>query len=450
MRTTGCKSCQRGGVGTFLLGIIFCLMALYYFGSRHGSNPSSPPGASVNPIAFLVNASPSSLRPDGELAELFSFGSNSTDLQRQLKLKEIIGKVVEWRLPVYEVRQSGNEYLIQTSAAPLGDIFSAISASRMVQTFLHVTPRDDSDRRLIESLKTGSFVTVKGVIEDSTMRNLDIRPAILVRETPSNAPSPSVELNKGLPYTSTAGQDTRLATGAETSAEQGERATLVNESRTSAILDEVYGQFDHQKGCWIKREKEGADGYCMTISRIQRVTTSTGIRYYLLTLGHSVDANGKPDGSRNTPGTVDVFVIETGSGLTKIGTSSSFSLGTFGGPPDGWKFVKLGHPDLWGWQSEYTTCSQGYCSGRHIILASNGSEFIDLASNLVSSFGDPSSSTSINTKIEIDYSQKVAKVFPLVLTVTGESGGKKVTPRVLKVPFDEKSRKYVAPMPYLQ
>jgi hypothetical protein len=169
---------QAGGIGTFLLGIIFTLFFLFYFFGSGGAKVTSQRSVQGD-ISVLVNTPPSPLKPDGELAEIFTYGSDHTDLQRQLKLKEILGKIVEWELPVYEVKQSGSGYVIQTSN---GGFFE----KKLVGTFIHITPQDENDRGLVESLKTGSLVTFKGIIEDTTMRNLDIKPAILVKGSSLN------------------------------------------------------------------------------------------------------------------------------------------------------------------------------------------------------------------------------------------------------------------------
>jgi len=140
--------------------------------------PGIPPQAPLSPLEKLELAQPSDLAPTGELAEILSYGSDFTQLQRDLKFKAIRGKVIEWRLPVYEVKQSDDGYLIQTGRSfrddPLGN--------SLVGTFLHVTPRSDDDRQLVERLKTGDVIKVKGVIDDVTIRNLDIKPALLVTE----------------------------------------------------------------------------------------------------------------------------------------------------------------------------------------------------------------------------------------------------------------------------
>lgn len=188
-------SSQIGGIGIFLLGIISTLIFLYFLFSSSGTNVV-PQRSMQDDISALINAPPSPLKPDGELAEIFTIGSDHTDLQRQLKLKEIIGKTVEWHLPVYEVRQSGSAYVVQTSHTLKGDLFG----KKLVGTFIHITPRNESDRRLVEGLKTGSLISFRGTIVGASLRNLDIRPAVLVKGgdslTPPMEPKDGVRTEK--------------------------------------------------------------------------------------------------------------------------------------------------------------------------------------------------------------------------------------------------------------
>jgi hypothetical protein len=156
----------------------------------------------LSPIEQLERMTPAAISPGGDLAEMFSYGNDFTDLQRQLKFAEIKGKVVRWTLPVYEVSQAGDGYRIQTTSRFRG----APSNEQFVGTFLLITPRSEEDRRFVERIKTGDAVTFKGVINDVTLRSLDIRPAFLVKEaavapavavrieTPSTGASASVRL----------------------------------------------------------------------------------------------------------------------------------------------------------------------------------------------------------------------------------------------------------------
>ena len=120
-------------------------------------------------IASLKSASPSSLSPTGDLMAKFKMFSEYTDIQRENAEKEIMGKIVQWTLEVYEVSKSSDYYRIQTSG------------SDAVGTFISLYPQSDDDSSYIESLKTGDTITIKGYISGTTLRNLDIDPAILVK-----------------------------------------------------------------------------------------------------------------------------------------------------------------------------------------------------------------------------------------------------------------------------
>lgn len=139
-------------------------------------------------VDALASAAPSNLNPVGELDRMFSLGSDNTDLQRENKLKEITGQVVQWTLPVYEVSRSGDYYKIQTSSK------SGFGIPGTVGTFVYIYARSDAERALVEGLKTGEMVSFKGKIAGSTMRNLNIKPAILVLpEAAAAAPTPAPE-----------------------------------------------------------------------------------------------------------------------------------------------------------------------------------------------------------------------------------------------------------------
>jgi hypothetical protein len=163
----------------YLIFLCFIVIAVSILLLNIGGNSNNKLPV-LDPLAELEKEVVSDLRPQGELASMFAFGSNNTDLQRDNKLKEIIGKVVQWQLPVYDVKQSGNGYVIQTQTN-LG-----ILEPNIVGTFIYITPRNNQDKKIIEELKTGDIVSFKGRITDSTMRNLDIKPAIFVLSSESD------------------------------------------------------------------------------------------------------------------------------------------------------------------------------------------------------------------------------------------------------------------------
>lgn len=129
-----------------------------------------------DPIVTLKKATPSDILPNGKLAELFNLGSKNTDLQREDAFNAIKGKVVEWTLPVYEVERDGDKgYKIQTGQ---GDY---------VGTFIYITPQNANDDIMIKNLKTDDMVKIKGIISDESIRNLVIKPAIIVSDASNNS-----------------------------------------------------------------------------------------------------------------------------------------------------------------------------------------------------------------------------------------------------------------------
>lgn len=124
-------------------------------------------------LTEMTTATPSSLSPTGELADMFSMMSDHTDIQRDNKEKEIIGKIVDWKLPVYDVNKTsddrGDKYKIQTSG---GD---------NVGTFVNLWSRSGSEKSRIEGLKTGDLIRIKGRISGTFMRNINIDDAVLMK-----------------------------------------------------------------------------------------------------------------------------------------------------------------------------------------------------------------------------------------------------------------------------
>jgi hypothetical protein len=152
--------CSIGAAGIFLLLLLGAAVSY--------SKRSSIAGTAKSEMQTdLANAQAIDVKPGGELA-MFAFGSNYTEVQRENMLKALEGKVVDWTLPVYEVSTENAGYKVQTA----GD--------GTIGTFIHLEPKSQEERSYIESLKTGSVIHVKGKIDGEFMRNLNIRPAVLV------------------------------------------------------------------------------------------------------------------------------------------------------------------------------------------------------------------------------------------------------------------------------
>ncbi len=166
------KASRRKRLAWAGTGIAVCLV-LIGIAIMPGKDGAAP---KTDPLADLVAMQPSDLKAEGELSEMFALGSKHTDLQREKKSKEIIGKVVQWRLPVYEVSKSGGSYRIQTQTR----IGTGMFGTNLVGTFVYITPRSDEDSKIIEALKTDDMICFKGQIADTSLRTLTIKPAVLV------------------------------------------------------------------------------------------------------------------------------------------------------------------------------------------------------------------------------------------------------------------------------
>ncbi|MFC5476227.1 SHOCT domain-containing protein [Paraherbaspirillum soli] len=218
------------------------------------------------------------------------------------------------------------------------------------------------------------------------------------------------------------------------------------------LLDKVYGQYDQKTACWPAIDDESSQNYCMKLVHAEKITSVTGERVYVLAAGEPVDEEGHPDGGHLTPGMVGAFILENHDGQPEIIASDpKMLIGADRQPPSPWKLIKLGASDYIGWQSTWSDCHQGYCGSRYAILAPYGKGIRDLAHMLTASYdnsgamSDPNKVSSIETKLEMDASVIDEKVYPLLLTVTGDKNGKKLTRKTWKIPFDQKEWVYVEP-----
>ncbi len=124
-------------------------------------------------INTIINSQEDNISATGTLDKVFELGGTATDIQRQNTEKEIIGKIVKWTLPVFEVRKlDETKYKIQTSGF--------MNGTSIVSTFVTVYPQDQKDKAYIEALKTNDRITIKGKITGTSMRSIKIEPAILI------------------------------------------------------------------------------------------------------------------------------------------------------------------------------------------------------------------------------------------------------------------------------
>ena len=167
--TKVCPSCgAKLKMGLMMKGLL-TIVVLGILGAIFGPSKEEQELQSQNKFQSFIDA-PIDNISGGELAPIFTYMSKATDIQRDNKEKEIKGKIVQWNVKVHEVRKSGDGYKIQTS-----------STSDMVGTFINIVPQNVEDKNFIEALKTDDFMTVKGKITGTTMRNIDLKPAMIIR-----------------------------------------------------------------------------------------------------------------------------------------------------------------------------------------------------------------------------------------------------------------------------
>ncbi|RXH39530.1 hypothetical protein XH94_16570 [Bradyrhizobium zhanjiangense] len=146
-----------------LIGLpVFALLVYTVLPKQTGTDQSG-----VQSDAKLASALASDLAPTGELAEIFSFISEATQIQRDEKERAIKGKIVQWKLPVYNVSERNGFVVIQTR-----------SRRGLVGTFCYVRA-NEAVKKYALSLRENDLVTCKGEIAGTSMRNIEIRPAIL-------------------------------------------------------------------------------------------------------------------------------------------------------------------------------------------------------------------------------------------------------------------------------
>lgn len=147
-----------------------------------GGEASSTQTEPATNVALIKQLDEATINPISieDVSRIFVLGSEYTDLQRDKNHKALVGSYVEWALSVYEVKLEDGAYKVM--ALP-----KSSSGQTLLPTVIFVTPRNDQDRAVIESLKTNDTIVFKGKVSDIKMRSLVvINPAILRPNLGSN------------------------------------------------------------------------------------------------------------------------------------------------------------------------------------------------------------------------------------------------------------------------
>ncbi len=109
------------------------------------------------------------------VSETFMLGSNHTDLQREIMRKKLVGSVVKWNLPVYEISLTDGIYKVNTKTNILNG-----SKKPILPAVVYITPKNDAERLALEALKTNDVIAFKGRVADILFRTaVIINPAVL-------------------------------------------------------------------------------------------------------------------------------------------------------------------------------------------------------------------------------------------------------------------------------
>lgn len=138
-------------------------------------------------VRMLESAPINPIQLKGRLSDIFMLGSDYTNLQRDNMERDIVGQIVQWNLPVYEISPpTDGVYRIATQ--------SESSTPKLLAATVYITARNDRDRELLHSLKTNDIVSFKGRVSAIRLRlDVEVDPAILVYAAPVVLDTPKNE-----------------------------------------------------------------------------------------------------------------------------------------------------------------------------------------------------------------------------------------------------------------
>lgn len=171
-----CPHCGKKLKGSIFMKIIIIFILLIVISAVLSPSKEENNNKLREEITFILNSNPSTLAPTGELAEIFNFTGEGTEIQRKNKEEEIKGKIVQWKLPVANVKKRNNFYRVQTSGE------GAFGGIKKVGTFIDLYPQSENEIKYIENLTKKNEITIRGKISGISVRNIEISPAILIKK----------------------------------------------------------------------------------------------------------------------------------------------------------------------------------------------------------------------------------------------------------------------------
>ena len=152
----------RRGIGGILLAGWLAVLA----GCAPVNDPSA--GLSMADAVALIEKTPRSARTPAELAEAFALNSRATDVQRKMLTTDVVGRSVEWDLPVYEVEFTEGRYKVTSQAIPVQDA----DAVPLLRVVAFVLPRNEADDALLRAVKTGEVIRIRGIVQEIQLRTI--------------------------------------------------------------------------------------------------------------------------------------------------------------------------------------------------------------------------------------------------------------------------------------
>lgn len=129
-------------------------------------------------LAEIASAQVNPVTPE-QVSEVFALGSDSTDLQRDLLSKELVGSVVEWNIQVYEIDYADGVYKVTSQPIPI----KSKQAVNMLRASVSIYPMSGGHHDLLRKAKTNDTIKVRGKVQDIVLRTVVlIEPAALMAE----------------------------------------------------------------------------------------------------------------------------------------------------------------------------------------------------------------------------------------------------------------------------
>jgi hypothetical protein len=198
---------------SWLFGIGIIALIFYFITGSNPINFFNNSKTKTYTLEELISSPVVNIDPE-KLTSTFQFFSDYTDLQREKLEKDLNGKVVIWELEVYDIKSTKDPkvFKIQTSDgtskseslglagvnkeldSQLGKLFQGWSdeinksisgkkTNHSVGTWITLHARNAMDVSQLESLKTGSWIKVKGRINGTFLRAINLDPAIIYHKT---------------------------------------------------------------------------------------------------------------------------------------------------------------------------------------------------------------------------------------------------------------------------